>query len=125
MRISPGMHLKIGVERIGLAGEQGLELAARGIRLQLAQGLFRFGDGGLIVLGFAQFQKRELIVEFLLDAADGFELILQRIALLHDLGGALRIVPEFGVFRLLVQLGEPGIRCIEVKDASSAARPTA
>ena len=68
---------------------------------------------------------RDLIVELALDPADRAELVLQRVALLH---GALRlrgVVPEAGVFGLLVQLGEPRLRCIDVKDASSAARPTA
>ena len=53
------------------------------------------------------------------------ELILERGALLHHALRALLVVPEIGVFGLLVQLGEPPARLVEVKDASSAARPTA
>jgi len=37
----------------------------------------------------------------------------------------LRIVPQVGVFRLLVQLRQTRARLVEVKDASSAARLTA
>jgi hypothetical protein len=66
-----------------------------------------------------------LIVELLLDAGNGGELILKRSALLHEAAGARRIVPEIGVLCLPVQLGQPGTRLIDVKDASSAARPTA
>jgi hypothetical protein len=44
---------------------------------------------------------------------------------LHHLLGFIRVVPEVRVFGELVQLGKAGIRGIEVKDASSAARPTA
>jgi hypothetical protein len=38
---------------------------------------------------------------------------------------ALLIVPEIGIFGLLVELGEARARLVDVKDASSAARPTA
>ena len=93
--------------------------------LQFRKRLLGFGNDRLILLGFAEFDHADLIFEFLLDPADRLELILERIALLHHLGGALRIVPERGVFGELIQFGEAGIGCIEVKDASSAARPTA
>ena len=78
-----------------------------------------------ILLGLAELDHGELVVEIALDLADRAEPVLERVALLH---GALRfgaVVPEIGVFGLLVQLGEPRLRCIDVKDASSAARPTA
>ena len=68
---------------------------------------------------------RDLIVELLLDAADGGELLFERGALLHHALGALRVVPEIGILGLPVQLGQPCARLVDVKDASSAARPTA
>ena len=55
----------------------------------------------------------------------GGELVLERGALLHHALGALLVVPEVGVFGLRVELGEARARLVEVKDASSAARPTA
>jgi hypothetical protein len=60
-----------------------------------------------------------------LDLADAVERILQRGALLHQLLRLLRIVPEIGIFRELVQLGESRRGFFDVKDASSAARLTA
>ena len=120
-----GMHFEIGVVGVGLAGQQRLELAARDLGLELAQRRFRFGDDLLVVLGFAELDHGQLIVELLLDRGDGVELILERGALLHHAAGALRIVPEIGVFGLPVQLGQPRARLVDVKDASSAARPTA
>jgi hypothetical protein len=66
-----------------------------------------------------------LIVELLFDARNGSELILKRGSLLHEPAGALRIVPEIGIFGLPVQLGKARARLFDVKDASSAARPTA
>jgi hypothetical protein len=44
---------------------------------------------------------------------------------LHQALGALLIVPETGILGELVELGQTRARLIEVKDASSAARPTA
>ena len=66
-----------------------------------------------------------LVVELPLDAADRGKLILERGALLHHALRALRIVPEVGIFGELVQLGKAPACVVEVKDASSAARPTA
>jgi hypothetical protein len=37
----------------------------------------------------------------------------------------LGVVPEIGVFGQPVQFGEPHTRLVDVKDASSAVRPTA
>jgi hypothetical protein len=37
----------------------------------------------------------------------------------------LLIVPEIGILGLLVELGKADARFVDVKDASSAARPTA
>jgi hypothetical protein len=66
-----------------------------------------------------------LIVELLLDAADGAELVVERVALAHHALRARLVVPEIGVFGLFVQLGEAAFGGIDVKDASSAARATA
>jgi hypothetical protein len=79
----------------------------------------------LIALGLAELDHGHLIVELLLDARNGGELILERRALLHQPAGGLWIVPEIGVLGLPVQLGKPRARLVDVKDASSAARPTA
>ena len=55
----------------------------------------------------------------------GAELIFERGALLHQPAGALLIVPEIGVFGQPVQFGQPRACLVDVKDASSAVRPTA
>jgi hypothetical protein len=79
----------------------------------------------LIVLGLAQRDHRHLIVEFLLNASNGIQLIFECGALLHHPLRARGIVPEVGVLGLLVQFGKAYLRRVKVKDASSAARPTA
>jgi hypothetical protein len=52
-------------------------------------------------------------------------LVVERGALLHHALGARGVVPKIGVLGLRVELGQPRLRLVEVKDASSAARPTA
>ncbi len=119
------MNFEIAVVGVGLARQQRLQLAPRHFRLQALEGGFRLGDGLVVLFGLAQLDHGELVVELLLDAADGFELVFQRIALAHHALGARLIVPETGVLGLFVQLGQAARRGIDVKDASSAAAPTA
>ena len=78
--------------------------------LSLLERLFGLGDDLLILLGLAELDQHELIVELALDAADGGELVLERGALLHHALGARGVVPEVGVFGELVQLGEARLR---------------
>ena len=119
------MDLEIGIELVGLARQQRFELAARDFLLQVLQRVFGVGDDARIVLGLAELDHADIVLELALDLADAAERILQRGALLHQLLGLLGIVPEIGIFGELVQLGQPRRRFLDVKDASSAARPTA
>jgi len=66
-----------------------------------------------------------VVGEFAFHPADGVELIVERVALLHRALGAGGVIPESGVFGLRVQLGKPRLGLVEVKDASSAVRSTA
>ena len=50
----------------------------------------------------AEFDHGQMVIELLLDARNGRELVLQRGALLHQPAGALRVVPEIGVLSLPV-----------------------
>ena len=120
-----GMNLEIGIEAVGLARQQRFELAAGDFLLQVFQRGLGLGDDALVVLGFAEFDHADIVLEFALDLADAVERILQRGPLLHQLLRLLGIVPEIGIFGELVQLGQARRGCIDVKDASSAARPTA
>ena len=119
------MDFEVAVVAVGFAGEQRLKLAPRGLRLQLLEHLLRLGDDRLILLGLAELDHADLVLQVALDPADGVELILERSALLHHALRARRVVPERGVFGERIELGEPGLRLVEVKDASSAVRPTA
>ena len=119
------MNFEIGIEPVGLAAEQRFELAARDFLFQGLQRGLGFGHHAFIVLGFAEFDHADIVIELALDLADACKRILQRGPLLHQFLGFLGIVPEIGVFRELVQLRKARRGCIDVKDASSAARLTA
>ena len=119
-----GVHLEVGVVAVGLARQQRLDLLAARIRRQLAQRGLAFLDGGLVLLGFAELDQRDGIVEVALELLIGVDRSLQRLALAHDLLRGLRVVPELGVFGALVQLGQALLRGIPVKDASAAAPAT-
>ena len=119
------MDFEIGIEPVGLARQQRFQLAPRDFLLQVLQRLLGLGDHALIVLGFAELDHADIVLELALDLADAGKRILQRGALLHQLLGLLGIVPEIGIFGELVQLGEASRGLFDVKDASSAARLTA
>ena len=84
---------------VGLARQQRLELAPRHLDLKPLERLFGVGDGLLVLLGFPQLDHGELVVELLLDAADGGKLILERGALLHQALRLLLVIPQRGIFR--------------------------
>ncbi len=144
----PGMDFEIGIETVGFARQQRLEFAPRDFLLEVLQRGFSLGNDTRIALGLAELDHADIVLELLLDLADARQRILKRGALLHQLLGLLRIVPEVGIFCELVQLSEArrrfldvkdevGIFCelvqlsearrrfLDVKDASSAARLTA
>jgi hypothetical protein len=100
-------------------------LPARGFGLQGAQRSLGIGDDTGVVLGLAKLQQPDLILELAIDATDGGDAVIERIALLHQLAGAAGIVPEIGILGFAVELGESYLRDVEVKDSSSAVGPTA
>ena len=51
-------------------------------------------DDALILLGIAELDHGDLVFEIALDPADGVELIVERVALLHHALGAGGVVPE-------------------------------
>ncbi len=120
-----GMHFEVTVIGIGLARQKRFQLAAGHLGLEASERGFGLADGLVVLFRLAELDKRELILEFLLDAADRLELIVQRITLAHHALRARLIVPEIGVFQFLVQFGEASRRGVDVKDASSAAARTA
>ena len=103
------MNFEIAVVGVGLAREQRFEFAPRHLRPQALERGFRLGDGAVVFFGLAQLDHGELIGEFLLHAADGVELVFQRVALAHHALAARLVAPERGVLGLFVQLGEAAL----------------
>ena len=93
-----GMDLQVAVIGVRFAREQRLELAPRHVGPELLERLFGVGDRLLVLLGLAELDHGELVVELLLDAADGAELVLERGALLHQALRPLLVIPQRGVF---------------------------
>ena len=77
-----------------------------------------------IRLGLGQFGQFQVVGELAVDIGQGGHAGVERVALLHDLLGLVRVVPEVVGFGEGVQLGEALDGDIPVKDASSGARPT-
>jgi hypothetical protein len=120
-----GMNLEIGIEAVGFARQQGFEFPPCDLLLERLESGFGFGHDTGIVLGLAEFDHADIVLEIALDLADAVERILKRGSLLHQLLRLLGIVPELGVFGELVQLRQTRGGFFDVKDASSAARLTA
>ena len=122
---APAWTSRYAIVCVCLARKQCFELAAGHFDFQALERRFRLGDRFVVLLGLAKLDQRQLVFELLLDPADGLELIVERIALAHDALRARLIVPEVGVFRFFIQFGKATRSGINVKDASSAAVPTA
>jgi len=119
------MDLEIAVVGVGLAGKKRFQLQARGFVLELGERRFRLAHHALVLLRLAERNQFLVVVEPLFDALEGVELVAERGALLHQLGGLLRVVPELGIFGEPVQFGEALFRFFDVKAPSSAAPRTA
>ena len=76
----------------------------------------------VIAFGLAQFDQLDRVVEFALDALIAVDRVFEPGALAHHRLRGVGVVPELGVLGLRVQLVEPAVRGIPVKDASSAGR---
>jgi hypothetical protein len=119
------MHLEKAVVAVSLAREQRVELRGGEFLDDRAKlGLALQGDA-LVVLGLGEFDQREGVVEFALDAQDRPDPLVEVVALAQGLLGARGVVPELGRFGESVKFGEAFLGVIPVKDASSAVPRTA
>ncbi len=91
-----GMDLDIGVEHVGLAGEQGLDLEARRLVLHGLDRLLALGDGGVVAFHLAELDQRQRVIELAFELDDALDLGLQRGALAHQLLRGFGIVPKIG-----------------------------
>ena len=120
-----GVDFEIGVVGVRLARQKRLELTPLALGFQRLQRREALGLGRCVILGFAELDQRRRVVELALDLGERAQPVLQRRPLAHELLGGLRVVPQTGFFGFRVQFGQTPRRRVDVKDASSAVRPTA
>src|SRR5207248_10095642 len=77
-----------------------------------------------IALGAAELDQLDRVIDLAFDAAVALDRALLAGALAQQGLRRGRIIPQLGVFRLGVQLGEATVGHLPVKDASSAAPAT-
>jgi hypothetical protein len=114
------MNLEVAVVAVGLPGQQAFELALGDLPAQDLELRLGLRDDACIAFGFAELDETELVFEIARDRQIAVDRAIQPVALAQDRLRRLRLVPEVGVLRLGVQLGETPIGLIPVKDASSA-----
>ena len=74
-----------------------------------------------IALLLAEFNELDGILELLFQPAAGADRIIEALALPHHRLSQARIVPQFGILGLVVQLIQSPQSLVPVKDASSGA----
>ena len=128
LRLCPagaGVQLDITVVAVGLAGQQAFDFPALRLFCRGAQRCHGIGDHGRVVIGFRQFDQFQRIGDFGFQLAHGVHRAGDLVAFAHKLLSRRGIVPQRRVFGFVVQFVQTGFGDIPVKDASSAARPTA
>ena len=119
-----GMDLEIGIEAVGLAGQQRLDFALVAEILQFAQRHLALLDGGLVGFRLAELDQGRRVIELALELAIAADRFLQRRALAHQLLRLGAVAPQRRILGAIVQLGKPALGSIPVKDASAARRET-
>jgi hypothetical protein len=119
------MNFDIGVVGVGFAGKQGLDLLAVGLGLDAFELVDSLLLGGRVALGLAKLDQGDGVFEIMLEFGQRAEPFLKLGALAYEFLREFGIVPKGWIFGFGVQFRQSASRGVDVKDASSAARPTA
>ena len=87
------MDFDVGIEPVGLARQQRLDLALVADVLELAKRGFAFENGRLVAFHLAQFDERDRIIEIAFERLVAVDRLLERGALAHELLRFRRIAP--------------------------------
>ena len=98
------MNLEIGVARVGLAGQQALELALTRLLAQPLQRRLGFREDRLVALGLRELDQSERIFELALDRAVGADAALEPAALAQQRLRLRRLLPKFRILGESVEL---------------------
>ena len=120
-----GLDLEIGVVRVRLAGEQGLDGALLGDAAQVLERVFGGGEFARVVFLRREFDQADRVVVVPGKGSVQRQLAIERGALAQNRLRRLGVVPERRVVRAGVQFVETALGSIVVKDTSSAVRATA
>ena len=96
------MDFDKAIVAIRLTGKQAFQFHAAAAFGQFGQGFFRFGHGGFVALLLAHFNQREVVFQLALQSAELVKRIIQRCAFFKQGLRGGRVVPQIGIFGLLV-----------------------
>jgi hypothetical protein len=102
------------------SGQHARELGPADALLERRKPRLGFGDGPGVVLGRAEFEKDARVVDVARQLLDAVDLLLERRAFAGDGLRLLRVVPEPGDQRLLLESVDLGLEPGQVKDAPLA-----
>jgi hypothetical protein len=118
------MHFEIAIVGVGLARKEALDLSPLRLLVKHGESGLGLGDNRRVTFGLAEADQFDSFLDLALDAAIAVDRLFQSGTLAQYFLRLGRVVPELGVFRLGVQLGEAAVGDVPVKDASSAAPTT-
>ena len=104
---------------MGSVNRQGRSYAGRSGEERAAERRAAFLDRRGVILGLAELQQRDDVVEVLLDLLVALDGRFPRLTLAHHLLRACRIVPECGIFCLAIEIAKPHVGRIPVKETSA------
>ena len=107
---------------VHLAGEHTLELEQFDLVGQTADIGFDFADGPRVRFLGGEIQKVRRIAQGTLEPVQTPDDLLQLGALLPEFLGALRVVPNPGLFELALYFLQPFVLAVVIKDTSSKSR---
>ncbi len=114
-----GVNLEIGVVGVRLARQQRLDAQPLGLVIEPLERRLALAHAGVVALRLAELDQRQAVVELLLHPLHARDRGLERLALAHHLLRLRLVAPECRVLGLAVQLREPVLRGLPVKETSS------
>jgi hypothetical protein len=102
------------------AGEHARELGRANTRLERRRQGFHLGHCSGVVFGGAELEEHHGVLEIARQFFDGAELLLDRRAATGDRLGLFLVLPEAGLQRLPLELGDLRLPLRQVKDAPLA-----
>lgn len=114
------MDFEIGIVGVGLARQQGLDLAGLCFAAHRTDRGFRLRHDTLVAFFLTKLDQADIVFQRLGETLDRRDAILETLAFAHQLLRFQRFVPEACVLGANIEVFKPLYGLIPVKDASSA-----